>query len=107
MGQLVELYQAATAVGPGPALAVIAAYESQAAEIAATKSAALRVHYGFSVDETGFWDVHAQLERSHATWTNKALVLLEADASSIHQWATWSAMAWWTFLDEQNEVLPP
>jgi pyrroloquinoline-quinone synthase len=100
--RLVGLYHTAAASSPVAALAVIAAYETQAAEIAATKGSALRRHLGLDDPATAFWDVHAGLEADHAAWTLEALDRLEADAETVEQWARSSADAWWAFLDEQE-----
>jgi pyrroloquinoline-quinone synthase len=103
---LVELYRQAAASSPHAALAVITAYESQAAAVAATKGSALRQHLGLSRDETEFWDLHADIEADHADWTVDALQRLEAPVESVEQWATSSADAWWRFLDEQERSVP-
>jgi pyrroloquinoline quinone (PQQ) biosynthesis protein C len=100
--ELVGVYRAGAIAGPVPALAVIAGYETQAAAIAATKSDALRRHYGFDAHETEFWDVHAGIEESHASWTAEALARLGANATTIEEWASRSAIAWWTYLDERE-----
>ena len=47
---------------PVAALAMIAAYEVQAADIAASKGDGLRRHYGFDAEGTAFWDVHRDQE---------------------------------------------
>ena len=100
--QLVELYRDSAASGPVEGLAVIAAYECQAAEVAATKAGALRRHYGLDAGATRFWDVHAELEQSHAAWTLDALSQLEAPPDQVRLWASNSADAWWGFLDAQQ-----
>ncbi len=100
--QLVELYRDSAASGPVEGLAVIAPYESQAADIAATKAAALRRHHGLNAEATRFWDVHAELEQSHAAWTLDALSQLAAPPDQVRLWASRSADAWWRFLDAQH-----
>ena len=95
------------ASGPEAALAVIAAYEVQAADIAATKGAALRRHLSAGPDATQFWDVHAGIEAAHARWTVEALDALAAAPGPVRSWARASADAWWAFLDEQLETLAP
>ena len=45
---------------------MVAAYEVQAADIAATKADGLRRHYGVDPQGTRFWDVHAGQEVEHA-----------------------------------------
>lgn len=100
--RLTALYRRAVVEGPVPALAVIAAYEVQAADIAATKAGALRRHYGLSSADTAFWDVHADMEREHASWTIDALATLGADPKAVDAWARRSSKAWWDFLDERE-----
>lgn len=100
--RLTALYERAAVEGPIPALAVIAAYEVQAAEVAATKAGALRRHYALSPGETAFWDVHAEMDRGHAFWTTDALRALGADPGAVGDWAERSSSAWWEFLDERE-----
>lgn len=102
---LVDLYRNAVGEGPVAALSVIAAYESQAAGIAATKGASLRQHLAMTPEATEFWDVHAAIEADHATWTADALRALDAPAETVETWATASAEAWWAFLDERQSAL--
>lgn len=99
---LVNLYRGAALEGPVPALAVIAAYERQAGDIAATKASALSKHHQISATGTQFWTVHAEVEQEHAAWTSEALQLLDATPSSVQLWAERSAGHWWTFLDERE-----
>ena len=58
---------------PVAALAMVAAYEVQAADIAGSKSDGLRRHYGFDENGTRFWDVHRTQEVDHAGWSMDAL----------------------------------
>ena len=99
---LVSLYQRAASAGPVESLSVIGAYELQAARVAQTKGESLRTHYGLSSDETEFWDVHAEMEQTHAAWTVEALLALDADCSTVQKFATESSEAWWSFLDERD-----
>ena len=89
--QLVDLYRSGATAGPVPGLAVIAGYEVQASEIAATKADALRRHYRLGVEHIQFWDVHARIEQAHAGWTNEALDLLGASPDTVQQWAARSS----------------
>ncbi len=100
--RLVGLYRTAAASSPVAALAVIGAYEAQAAEIAGVKAESLRALYGLDRAGTEFWDVHAGLEDVHAGWTGEALTGLGADAEAVREWAGRSADAWWAFLDERD-----
>lgn len=98
---LVEVYRRSAADDPSAALAVVAAYELQAGEIAATKAVGLRDHYGVGEPGTRFWDVHATTEADHARWTVDALVELD-NLEAIGAAARRSAEAWWSFLDERE-----
>lgn len=102
---LVDLYRDAASDGPVAALSVIAAYETQAAGIAATKGASLRQHLALAGESTEFWDVHAAIEADHASWTADALRSLDAPEATVEAWATASADAWWAFLDERHRAL--
>jgi pyrroloquinoline-quinone synthase len=97
---LVDVYR--TAARPVGALAVLGAYEVQAAAIARTKADGLRAHYGLDDTGTAFWDVHAALEETHAAWTADALADLGADSADVAREARRSADAWWAFLDERE-----
>jgi pyrroloquinoline quinone (PQQ) biosynthesis protein C len=103
--RLVNLYRSSVAAGPVASLSVIAAYEMQAATIASTKSEALRSHHGVDTEGTQFWDVHAEIEQSHASWTCEALSDLAATPDEVEEWAGRSAAAWWSFLDEREAAL--
>lgn len=100
--RLVALQQSAAAAGPGTALAVVAAYEIQSAEVAVTKSAGLARHYGVDPEGTRFWDVHAAMEASHAAWAAEALALLDPDPHDLAGAARASGDAWWALLDERE-----
>lgn len=104
--RLVGLYREAAEAGPIEALAVIAAYETQAGDIAATKAASLDQHYGLSAPEVRFWAVHSEMEEEHAAWTTAALDRLDAEQATVSEWASRSARAWWSFLDERSQESP-
>lgn len=97
---LVDLYAQATSRGLGFAVGVVAAYEVQAAEVAATKSDGLRRHYGASAATTRFWDLHATLESAHAQWSLDAAEGL--DREEVLRGVAASRDAWWGFLDERE-----
>ena len=103
---LLALVRTAVAMDPVAALAMVAAYEVQAADIAATKADGLRRHYGVDADRTRFWDVHATQEVEHAGWSVEALRELVADPVSFQAAATVSADSWWLFLSEREEMAP-
>ncbi len=102
--ELVEVYEDAAEHGPVRLLAVVAAYETQAAEIAATKAAALSLHYGLGHVGTEFWTVHATAEQEHSAWSVEALESLGAARGEVRRWANRSARAWWRFLDEREAL---
>src|ERR1700722_8677358 len=70
---LLRAVRAASSTDPAAALAMVAAYEVQAADIAASKADGLRRHYGMDAAGTQFWDVHATQEAAHADWSIDAL----------------------------------
>jgi pyrroloquinoline-quinone synthase len=100
--RLVGVYRRAVSDGAVAVLAAIAAYETQASEIASTKAEALQCHHGLAGSETEFWDIHARMELDHASWTFDALESLAADQQRVEVWAERSAAAWWAFLDERD-----
>src|SRR6202161_740122 len=83
---------------PVAALAMVAAYEVQAADIARSRGDVLRRHYGFDDEGTNFWDVHRTQEMEHAGWSMEALSALEADPDVVLAAATVSAHSWLLFL---------
>jgi pyrroloquinoline quinone (PQQ) biosynthesis protein C len=91
---------------PLAALAMVAAYEVQAADIAGSKGDGLRRHYGFDDEGTRFWDVHRTQEVDHAGWSMEALTALDADHDVVRAAATVSADSWWLFLSERDELAP-
>lgn len=98
---LVDLYAEAVGRGAVPALAVVAAYEVQAGDIATTKAGSLKHRYGLTAHATSFWNVHSEIEATHADWTIEALTTLQADPDSVADWSGRSAQAWWSFLDDR------
>jgi pyrroloquinoline quinone (PQQ) biosynthesis protein C len=103
---LLAVVRTTAANDPVAALAMVAAYEVQAADIAASKGDGLRTHYGFDEDGTRFWDVHRTQEVEHAGWSMEALAELEADPDTVQAAATVSADSWWLFLSEREELAP-
>jgi pyrroloquinoline quinone (PQQ) biosynthesis protein C len=91
---------------PAAALAMVAAYEIQASDIAGSKSDGLRLHYGFDENGTRFWDVHRTQELDHAGWSMEALTELGADPDVVQAAAIVSADSWWLFLSEREEMAP-
>ena len=103
---LLALVRTSVGMDPAAALAMVAAYEVQAADIAASKAEGLRTHYGMSAEGTSFWDVHQVQEVEHAGWTMEALEALDADSVVVQAAATVSADSWWLFLSEREELAP-
>jgi pyrroloquinoline-quinone synthase len=103
---LLAAVRSAAAADPIAALAMVAAYEVQAADIAASKADGLRRHYGFDRSGTHFWDVHTTQEIDHADWSVQALEELGADAAIVRQAAQVAADAWWDFLSERDALAP-
>jgi pyrroloquinoline-quinone synthase len=103
---LVDTYRQLTALGPVAALAGLAAYETQAAAIAASKGEGLRRWYGMDAAGTAFWDVHADMDAEHGEWTIDALAALGADPAEVATAAGRAADAWWALLDERQAEAP-
>ena len=95
------------AEGPIAALAGLAAYESQASEVAASKADGLRRWYELDARGTAFWDVHATMDADHAEWATDALGQADADPAQVEQAARRAADAWWALLDERQAAAPP
>jgi pyrroloquinoline-quinone synthase len=103
---LLASVRAAAASDPLAALAMVAAYEVQAADIARSKAEGLRRHYGMDASGTQFWDVHTVQEMTHADWSIDALASLDADPTRVQAAAQVAADAWWEFLSEREELAP-
>jgi pyrroloquinoline quinone (PQQ) biosynthesis protein C len=103
---LVATYADLVVDGPVAALAGLAAYETQASAIAATKGDGLRRWYGMDSAGTEFWDVHAGMEADHGEWALDSLALLGADPDEVSEAARRGADAWWAFLDEREAEAP-
>jgi pyrroloquinoline-quinone synthase len=103
---LVGTYFDLVAQGPVAALAGLAAYETQASAIAASKADGLRRWYGMDAAGTEFWDVHAQMDADHGEWAIDALAVLGADPAMVGDAARQGADAWWALLDERQAASP-
>jgi len=99
---LVETYRQLAEHGPVAALSGLAAYETQAAAIAASKAEGLRRWYGMDRAGTAFWDVHAVMDADHGDWAIQALADIGADPESVAEGAQRAADAWWALLDERE-----
>ncbi len=104
--ELVQTYADLAAEGPVATLAGLAAYETQASAIAATKADGLRRWYGVDADGTEFWDVHQAMDAEHGEWALEALFVLGADPAEVAASARRGADAWWAFLDEREAAAP-
>ena len=103
---LVDTYRMLAAESPAAAISGLAAYETQAAEIAASKGEGLRRWYGMDAAGTRFWDLHATLDAEHGEWAVEALALLGADPVVVEDAARRAASAWWALLDERQAEAP-
>ncbi len=105
MEQLIAAYQSVLARSNATALAGLLAYELQGAEIAESKAAGLRAHYGVSEVAATFWDVHGTLEVDHAQWTLEGLASLSPSDEDVRTGASDVASAWWEFLSEREALV--
>jgi pyrroloquinoline-quinone synthase len=103
---LLAAVRATASTDPVAALAMIAAYEVQASDIAASKGDGLRRHYGMDAVGTRFWDVHSTQEVAHAEWSTEALADLGAEPEVVLAAAKVAADAWWAFLTERDALAP-
>lgn len=104
MAELVSLYRDAVASGDASfGVGVLAGYEIQAGEVAATKGAGLVEHYNLDAAAVAFWSLHADLEADHAAWTVAAASTL--DEERVQAGARASAETWWRFLDEREALV--
>ena len=99
---LADTYLDLAGQSPVAAIAGLAAYETQAAAIAASKGDGLRRWYGVDADGTRFWDVHATMDADHGDWAVEALALLGADEAEVTEASRRAADAWWALLDERE-----
>ena len=99
---LADTYLQLADQSPVAAIAGLAAYETQAAAIAASKGDGLRRFYGVDNDGTKFWDVHATMDVDHGDWAVEALALLGADEAEVSDASRLAADAWWALLDERE-----
>jgi pyrroloquinoline-quinone synthase len=103
---LVATYHELVDEGPVAALAGLAAYETQAAAVAATKADGLRRLYGADAAASEFWDVHASMDADHGDWAVDALTESGALPVATFAAARRAADAWWAFLDEREDEAP-
>ncbi len=106
---LVSCYARWAESGGAAAVGALAAYEVQAAEVAASKADGLRSRYGLGASATEFWDVHATADVDHAQWVVEALAELAGpsqDFGTIAAAVDDAAGAWWSWLDEREAARP-
>src|SRR2546429_1968710 len=98
---LLDTFAVATADGtPAEGLVTFYAYESQAAEAAASKTESLMSRYGLTIgDGTDFWSVHAQADELHSAWERELLERLIQDPEPVVAAARRASNALWEFLD--------
>jgi len=98
---LLDTFAIATADGsPAEGLVTLYAYESQAAEVAASKTESLMSRYGLKPgDGTDFWSVHAQADELHSAWERELLDRLIQDPDPVIAAAERASNALWGFLD--------
>lgn len=98
---LLETFAQATTDGTAAeGLVTLYAYESQAAEVAATKTASLTEHYGMKPgDGTDFWTVHAEADELHGAWERELLERLVEGPGQVIPAARRASDALWGFLD--------
>ncbi|TMB60823.1 MAG: hypothetical protein E6J51_12660 [Chloroflexi bacterium] len=103
---LLDTFAVATADGsPAEGLVTLYAYESQAAEVAASKTESLISRYGLTPgDGTDFWSVHAQADELHSAWERELLERLIQDPEPVVAAAGRASNALWGFLDGCSKV---
>jgi pyrroloquinoline-quinone synthase len=100
--RLLGTYRQSLQDGPDAALSAFLAYEYQAPDVASSKAAGLREHYG--LDESGieFWSHHSRVDRRHSAWAQRAVEDLAPSEDAVVRSLRESADAWWAFLDERE-----
>jgi pyrroloquinoline-quinone synthase len=103
---LLDTFAIATADGSAAeGLVTLYAYESQAAEVAASKTESLMSRYGLTPgDGTDFWSVHAQADELHSAWERELLDRLIQDPQPVVAAAERASNALWGFLDGCSKV---
>lgn len=103
---LLDTFALATANGsPAEGLVTLYAYESQAAEVAASKTESLMSRYGLQPgDGTDFWSEHAQADELHSAWERQLLERLIQDRDAVVAAAGRASNALWGFLDGCSKV---
>jgi pyrroloquinoline-quinone synthase len=105
---LLETFDQATRHGSAAeGLVTLYAYESQAAEVAASKTASLMAQYGIaSGDGTAFWETHAEADELHGAWERELLERLKPEPDRVVSACRKAADALWGFLDGFSSPAP-
>jgi len=104
MAALLATYRAQVAAGPVQAVAGLAAYEVQGADVATSKAEGLATHYGADRSALEFWELHGTVEAHHGQSCREALDQFEATPEVVTAAAAAVASAWWGFLDEREAL---
>jgi pyrroloquinoline-quinone synthase len=99
---LLDTYDRQLSASAARGLAAVLAYEWQSAEVARSKAAGLREHYGLDGGAVEFWDVHAGVDGDHAAWLAGALSAAAADSTELEGAVRETCDAWLAFLDERQ-----
>jgi pyrroloquinoline-quinone synthase len=105
---LLETFDQATRHGSAAeGLVALYAYESQAAEVAASKTASLMASYSIAPgDGTAFWEVHAEADELHGAWERELLERLQPEPDRVVSACRKAADALWGFLDGFSSPAP-
>src|SRR5688572_24806275 len=99
----VKTFELSCNEAPAPfALGMLYAYESQTPEVAKTKTAGLREHYGIEGDAVRYFELHGELDVEHSAGLVDALaevVHTEDDLKQAEAGAATGAGAIWGLLD--------
>jgi pyrroloquinoline-quinone synthase len=101
-GCVAAFSESASTAPPAFALGMIYGYESQTPEVATSKVAGLRDHYGMDGPGVAYFELHADLDIEHAQDLGRAIgmvALSDADARNARDGATAGAAAVWRLLD--------
>lgn len=102
----VTAFATATERSPHYALGMIYGYESQTPEVAETKIAGLKNHYGITAEGVDYFELHGRVDVEHAAELSEAIALIAEDGSitEAEAGATAGAEAMWLLLDGVERV---
>jgi len=98
----VEAFRAGVERSPMFGLGMLYGYESQTPDVARTKVAGLRDHYGIEGPAAGYFELHGELDVEHASELADAIAReseTDADLAEAEAGARAGAEAIWTLLD--------